>query len=233
MAFNPTGGLIYHWRAFRFAENIWKPFRSALETWLLNWSPRETKLIVIGAGGGYMLPSAFLGRFDAVLAVDIDPVARLIFSSRFRFPGKSVQCDGRDYFRFPGTSAAPFRDLLAGEPEAAVLFSNIWGQIGFLAESEAERDVMFRFWENELPRLLAGRSWASYHDRYSGTDAAEENHPFVSDRKLDGEELIRRFCSNTGGVWNDHLTGRLFRMRRRMPIFSGGSHPVTPTLSRA
>jgi len=210
MAFNPTGGLIYHCRAARFARTLWMPFRTALGTWLQNWTPPERKLIVIGAGGGYMLPSAFLSRFDAVLAVDIDPIARLIFRRRFRFLGKSMQCNGSDYFRFPGTSAASFGDLLAGEPEAAVLFSNIWGQVGFLAGNESERDAMFLFWEQELPRLLAGRSWASYHDRYSGTDTAAADRPFVSDRRLAGEELIRRFCSDTGGVWNDHLTGRLF-----------------------
>ena len=211
MAFNPTGGLIYHWRAARFAKTLWNPFRAALETWLSNWTPPERKLIVVGAGGGYMLPPAFLSRFDAVLAVDIDPVARLIFRRRFRSIGISIQCDGRDYFRFPGTSAAPFQDLLRREPEAAVLFSNIWGQVGFLAENDIERDAMFRFWEQELPRLLAGRSWASYHDRYSGIGAAAGDRPFVSGRRLAGEALILRFCNaNAGGVWTDHLTGSLF-----------------------
>jgi hypothetical protein len=240
MAFNPTGGLIYHWRAARFAKTLWSPFRAALETWLSSWTPREKKLIVVGAGGGYMLPPAFLRRFDAVLAVDIDPVARLIFRRRFRSVGNSIQCDGRDYFRFPGISAEPFQDLLARQQEAAILFSNIWGQVGFLADHDVERDAMFRFWEKELPRLLAGRSWASYHDRYSGTDTATTDRPFLSGRRLAGEELIRRFCGgNTGGLWNDHLTGRLFPdtaayayflwrlTRRSVHIVEGMNYPCT------
>jgi hypothetical protein len=208
---NPSGGLIYHGRAARYAKTLWAPFRTAVGSWLESWTPPEAKIMIIGASGGYMLPSPFLNRFRVILAVDPDPLARCIFQWRFRSLGKALQWESRDHFRFSEMSERPFRALLDANPDAAVLFSNLWGQVRFLVEDEDRTDDVLCFWQDRLPELLAGRSWASYHDRYSGTDPATSRTLLASDPKLTGTDLICRFYNRTpAGEWIDHLTSPFF-----------------------
>jgi hypothetical protein len=228
MMLNPTGGLIYHLRAARYSKSLWMPFRTAVGSWLQGWNPMEKKVIVIGASGGYILPAEFLGRFDEVIAIDPDPLAHWIFRWRFRSLPGIIRWDSKDHFHFPETSTEAFRNLLASEPQAAVLFSNIWGQIAFLMEDETKRDRALNFWQGQLPKLLADRNWASYHDRYSGTDAKTASTWFASNWRLNVEELIRRFYPKIPeGVWVDHLTAGLFLAEQHCNYFLWHITPQT------
>ena len=62
--FNPTGGLVYHWRALRYRNSLWAPFRQAISRHLDAWDPPEKELVVLGPSAGYTLPPDFLERFD-------------------------------------------------------------------------------------------------------------------------------------------------------------------------
>jgi len=217
---DPSGGLIYHWRAARYAKTIWAPFRAAVETWLTSWTPPEEKIMIIGASGGYMLPECFLNRFRETLAVDPDPLTRCIFRRRFRSLRGTLRWESRDHFRFSEMSDRPFRDLLDANPDAAVLFSNLWGQVRFLVDNTSRTDDVLRFWQERLPGILAGRSWASYHDRYSGTDHAISKTWFAANRKLSGADLIRSFYNRVpAGEWVDHLTADFFPAASRYDYF--------------
>jgi hypothetical protein len=78
-------------------------------------------------------------------------------------------------------------------------------------EDETKRDKALNFWQRQIPKLLAGRNWASYHDRYSCTGAKTASISFASDRRLTDRELIHGFYPKTPeGEWADHLTAGLF-----------------------
>ena len=61
---SPTGGLIYHWRAWRYRRSLWRPFIEPLAIWLADWTPAERALLLVGPSAGYCLPAALLERFE-------------------------------------------------------------------------------------------------------------------------------------------------------------------------
>lgn len=161
---SPSGGLVYHARALRASEGRWKPFRTSIEKWLGEWNPNAKGLLLIGPSGGYSLPTAWLARFERIVAVDFDPLARRIFEGRHR------ECRIERWIvedLFPtgpwGLDLAPMRALLNEHPDHAILFSNVLGQLALDAPDERRIEAGL----GQLRALLEGRLWASYHDRLS------------------------------------------------------------------
>jgi hypothetical protein len=160
---NPAGGLRYHLRARRYSGALWGPFRREIGEWLeRSWAPRRDTLIILGPSGGYCMSWHWLRRFQRVIAVDPDPLAHKIFRRKMKVAGvyADLRWIRRDLLSGGG---AGLRELLEKEPGAAILFNNLAGQLRLLMSDED----LARF-QAELPKLLEGRSWASFHDRFSG-----------------------------------------------------------------
>jgi hypothetical protein len=190
---NPAGGLRYHQRALRHAKNLWHPFRWALGEWLLAWEPPETTLLLVGPSGGYNLQPFFFERFDRVVCLEPDPVARAVFGWKLshapldRRPKLEFISDDR-LVRHPER----FLPLLSDLGDACLLFSNIIGQLrALLAVSSSEAPELARV-RDVVRQSLVGRSWASFHDRFSGELRPAFEGTLLSDGRPSDEQLVER-----------------------------------------
>ncbi len=192
----PSGGLAWHWRARRAARR-YGPFRLAIESWLTEWSPPCTRLILVGPSAGWTLPGAWLSQFQEILAIDLDPLARWFFT--LNHPGLNDR--SVTWLRSDLVTELPRR--LAAWPDAAVLFCNVLGQ---LAVEREDHELVLA----ELPRMLRRHHWASFHDCYTGDVSRHEFDsigPISLQRRMSADDLQRLGLS---GEWRDHGTGQLF-----------------------
>jgi hypothetical protein len=188
---NPAGGLRYHLRALRHSRSLWQPFRWALGEWLLDWRPPETTLLLVGPSGGYNLQPFLFERFQRVVCLEPDPVARAVFARRLA----KAPLDARPKLEFVSDDYLlqhPERllELLEGLGSACVLFSNVLGQLRALlqvASSDAPELVRVREGVHEA---LVGRSWASFHDRVSGFARPTFDGVVIADARLTDDEVI-------------------------------------------
>lgn len=160
----PSGGLAYHFAALRFRHRLWQPFISQVESWLCNdWNPKEKELIVFGPSAGWTLPIRFLERFERVVFVEPDPLARWLLRLRFCRIRRRFEMLA-EHRHLPWFSRrGDFARFLQSRPNAAILFANLLGQISLLTpETESAESLMAS--EREFLAGLHGRSWASYHD---------------------------------------------------------------------
>ena len=176
----PSGGLVYHLRALRYARTLWAPFREALAQWLAASLPlsEERELILVGPSAGHCLP---LDRFRAVpriLVLEPDPLARFLLARRLA-PSR-VELEPRDLLVAPllqGQRA--LEGVLERWPRAALLFCNVLGQLHFSLSDAQQQAFQQAFSERVVP-LLSGRRWASFHDRWSlDWDGARQAPPLV------------------------------------------------------
>ena len=79
MAFDITGGLRWHGRAFMRRKTLWQPIRLAIADWLAQTSPANKHLLLIGGSAGWMMSSDWLQRFQRIDLYDLDPLAGLLF----------------------------------------------------------------------------------------------------------------------------------------------------------
>jgi hypothetical protein len=78
-----------------------------------------------------------------------------------------VELEHRDLLVQPLVSGKAGLDaLLERRPDAAVLFCDLLGQVQLELDDEQQRRFRDEFRRRILPRL-AGRRWASFHDRWS------------------------------------------------------------------
>lgn len=202
---NPTGGFGYHVGAFARRDGVWAPFVRDVARWLAAWSPPERELLLVGPSGGHCLDMDFLGRFSRVVAVDIDPFAPWVFRWRARRALRAgrtrLEWDSRDHLS-PGPRGFDpdaLRALVAAHPGAAVLFCNILGQLPLLGDDRAPGqdddhppEGSYERWLRALPDALAGRSWATFHDRLSGPVRPRGLDPDTPVAWSSAEELVRR-----------------------------------------
>jgi hypothetical protein len=73
---HPSGGLVYHWRAWRWRRTPWAPFHDQVRRWLTDWRPEAGQLVLVGPSGGYALSSQFLERFRKITVLEPDDLAR-------------------------------------------------------------------------------------------------------------------------------------------------------------
>jgi hypothetical protein len=161
----PSGGLVYHLRALRSANTLWAPFRGALADWLARSLPLANELILIGPSAGHCLPLERFRSLERVLVLEPDPVARWMLARRLAHCRVAVE--SRDVLVEPLLRGQQgLSPLLERWPSAPVLFCNVLGQLHF-ALSEAQHERFRQAFRERLLPLLAGRRWASFHDRWS------------------------------------------------------------------
>jgi len=190
---NPAGGLRYHLRGFRHANGLWWPFRFALAEWLYAWQPPERTLVVVGPSAGYCLEPLTLERFDELVCLEPDPVARFLFARRL----KRAPLERRPRLRFETRDQilgdpARFAAFLAEQGDAAVLFSNFIGQVKVLLNVEGP-DARLDAVKHGVARALEGRSWASFHDRVSSDLRPDAREVLEIERRLTDEEIVETF----------------------------------------
>jgi hypothetical protein len=223
----PSGGLAYHLSALRFRGSRWQPFVRSVERWLMqDWNPSASELILFGPSAGWTLTASFLARFAHVTAVEPDPLARCLLRRRFAGvlrPRTRLELVA-DAGILPWFSTRPetFGDFLADRPNAAVLFSNVLGQIPLLnplwpGDASAQANGAIRA---EFLRSLEKRNWASYHDLLSGQPgsgaalADERLRPHaISSESLPLEDLAST-CFHPGKQVIDHDTLWLSQNRK-------------------
>ena len=174
---------MYHVRAL-VSRARWRPFVEAIAAWLEDWAPQNRELVIIGPSGGYTLNDAFLARFDSLMAYDVDVLARLFFGRR-----KRTRFKRQNAFAIEGKlSLKPLQNILITHPNAAILFSNVIGQVPLeISVSEME-------WRSFLVALrseLNGRTWASYHDRWSDRAGVRTDH--LTDGDWTRDLPVRKF----------------------------------------
>lgn len=216
---NPAGGLRYHWRAFRHAGRLWQPYRWALGEWLLGWEPPERTLIVVGPSGGYAVQPFLFERFERLICLEPDPLARYVFRRRLarapleRHPRLEFITDDR-LVHHPERLV----ELAEGLPDAAILFTNVIGQLRVLLPATSADDPGLARIRSAIATVIAGRSWASFHDRVSGRLRPEFNQPLTADGRLSDEEVLSvlygQDADTPGGFEGlellDHLTAGFF-----------------------
>lgn len=214
---NPAGGLRYHLRAWRHGARLWQPFRWALGEWLLGWEPPERTLVLIGPSAGYCLQPFLFERFEHVVCLEPDPVARFLFARRLlRAPLErrpTLELVAEDHLlREPERLLR----LLERLGESAVLFSNVLGQLRVLLEvTDLEAPELVRV-HAVVRQSIAGRSWVSFHDRVSGELRLDFAQPLVADGRLSDAEVLEHLYEQPGETdvarvgLVDHLTAGLF-----------------------
>jgi hypothetical protein len=213
--FTSTGGVVYHWRARRHRRGLWLPFRRAVQVWLEESLPPSGELILIGPSAGHCLPLLHLARFERLLLLEPDGLGRLLL--RRRLGATTITQRSDDLLVAPLLRGAPGLDQLLDErPEASVLFCNLLGQLQF-GLSEAEHAAWRAAFQSRVLPALAGRRWASFHDRWSLERAASEPElpPRTSfERAPSDEELGRALFGRAASTMTvtvvEHGTAGLF-----------------------
>ena len=210
--FTPSGGLVYHLRALRYRGGLWAPYRAALAAWLERCLPLAEELILVGPSAGHCLPLARLARFGRLLLLEPDPVARRLL--QLRLPGARFAVEHRDLLLGPLLSGGPGLDtLLARRPHAAVLFCNLLGQLHWDLPDDEQLRFRAEFRRRVWP-LLAGRGWASFHDRWSLE--GERSQPLAATLRFDhlpSDDELGVACFGSAGApvtALDHGTSQLF-----------------------
>ncbi len=161
-AWNVAGGVRYHWQALRWRRTLWAPYTARVAAILGQWRQPTGRLVVVGPSAGWHLPSAWLEGFAEVVAVEPDPVARWLL--RRRFPAVRWRFDTEDYFTPFGSRSWTDNTerLLTGQPDAAVLFANFFGQLVALYPDAVARErgetlaatPAYRAWQAAIVRSL-------------------------------------------------------------------------------
>ncbi|HET9958894.1 MAG TPA: hypothetical protein VFQ61_30590 [Polyangiaceae bacterium] len=211
---NPAGGLRYHARALRYSRTLWDPFRWALGEWLLGFQPPERTLVIVGPSAGYNLQPFFLERFERVIGLEPDPIARYLFRRRI----ERAPLDRRPQLSFIA------EDQLLGEPErflrlletlgdCALLFSNIIGQMRVLVEADVESAPRLTRIREVIRSAVRDRSFASFHDRVSGPIPPAFEPPMHGPSRLSDAEVIDLYDDSALSEQTpllDHFTGGFF-----------------------
>jgi hypothetical protein len=211
--FTPSGGLVYHARALRFRDGLWAPFRDVLAAWLAQHLAVTEELILVGPSGGHCLPLAHLSRFGRLLVLEPDPLARRILA--LRLPRSRLEVEHRDLLLQPLLSGGSGLDtVLRQRPRASVLFCNLLGQLHFGLSDDAQVHFRAELRRRIVP-LLEGRSWASFHDRWS-LDRSSRDEPTPTarsfERQPNDDELGVAWFGPAGAPVTvlDHGTSGLF-----------------------
>lgn len=212
---NPSGGLRWHWRAW-CSQRQWQDTREQMAQWLESVRPTSDQLLLLGPSAGWLLPSAFLARFDQVHCWDIDPLAPFLFARRH---GTALRAAGVQWTYQRGDALAGLDAILTAHPLAAVLLDNLLGQLRFHGPSSGpEALAHVAAVERRIARVsrsLAGREWGSVHDLLSGAGRAQAGLgvPMRKRQLRAGAPLAQDgwlASLQPQGEWLDHLTAAVF-----------------------
>ena len=147
-----SGGLIWHLRALRYRNSLWRPFRNEVERWLQAWQPPVNKLIIVGPSAGYTLDADFLQRWQDIVVLEPDPLARRLL--QWRYPDARWRFESLDVL----SDISDLAWLSKRFADHAILFSNVLGQIAPRDEAASQA------WQHSVREILMDNHWASYHD---------------------------------------------------------------------
>ncbi|MDD3354654.1 hypothetical protein [Zoogloea sp.] len=187
---HPSGGLVYLLRALRYRNRLWAPFHAQVAAWLEGWNPGHDRLILIGPNAGHALPPGFLDRFQQVVALEPDPLARL--GLRRRTPGTRLSFSSLDCLADDHGLAR----LARAYPDSAILFCNVLGQV----------DAPGGRWSDLILHHLSGHAWGSYHDVISTRRQPERQASAHALRPERLEATLSRFWSGGELAVVDHGT---------------------------
>ena len=220
---NPSGGWFWHLHAWR-SQTLWAATCADIAQWLDAMpAPQQGpshELLLIGASAGWMVPSAWLQRFDSVTSFDLDRWAAPLFQRRhgaaLRACGTALRCHTED-------GLANLTSLLQAHPRATVLLDNVLGQLRFHHPTveAASRQIA------HITRSLRGRHWGSVHDAFSGRSQRRSTGMRVApmqrspQAKHPGSSIDAAPTRGVGlalfsdqlaaqGEWLDHLTDTVF-----------------------
>ena len=225
---NITGGLFWHWHAWRSSSN-WQPTVNSLEAWLLRQTQQKTSdtLLIIGASAGWMMPSAWLCQFKEVHTFDIDPLAAPLFKWRH---GQQLRSNGTRLSCETQNALADLPQLLQAHPNACLFFDNVLGQLRFTSSSvqSVEKKI------TQIVKHLKGREWGSVHDRMSGPVGSAlrlggglkgllpETTGHL-DKNDDAQKWLSRIDAQS--PWLDHLTEHVFNKQTPVHNFAWAFKP--------
>ncbi len=196
--FSLSGGLVYHARALRYRAGLWASFRSELSLWLERCLPPAAELILVGPSGAHCLPLEQLRRFGRLVALEPDPLARRIL--KLRLPRATLELEHRDLLLQPLLDGGTGLDsLLERRPMASVLFCNLLGQVQLELPDQQQQRFQAEFRRRVLPQL-AGRAWASFHDRWSlDRNEREAPPPPLAFERLPSDDELGVACFGPSG----------------------------------
>ncbi len=230
---NPAGGLRYHLRALRFKNHEWKPFRWEIGEWLLAWQPKSPTLLLVGPSAGYCLQPFVFEKFERVICLEPDPVARFLFKRHLQ----QAPLDSRPTLEFIAEDHLvqyPERlpKLVDQYPNVCLLFTNVLGQLRALLNIDDNSGPAFLRIKAAIAEATSGRAWASFHDRVSGYVRPSFENSVTSNSRLKDGEVIELLYSGTLVTKShrdiqlvDHLTEGLFPMDLPHTYFSWEIEP--------
>jgi hypothetical protein len=188
---NPAGGLRYHLRAYRYSARLWQPFRWALGEWLLGWQPPESTLALLGPSGGYCLQPFLFERFERVICFEPDPLAYAIFSRRIaRAPLErrpKLERVASDHLVLHPELLLPRLETFG---PTAIAFSNLVGQLPVLLGHSGAEARKLEPVREAIRGATSGRSFASFHDRFSGEVRPNFEQPLSAEGRLTHGQLF-------------------------------------------
>ena len=205
-----TGGLNWHVHA-RQSLPHWRPTLTGIADFLAGTEPRASTLLLLGGSAGWMMPTAWLQQFTHIEAYDIDPLAPWLFGWRH---GRALRAAGVHVRHHRRDVMAALPEVLAAHPQACVWFDNMLGQHRYRVRDEVRTEAELQ----ALAPALAGRSWGSLHDVYSGPARApldDAHYARVVQRGVPASDAHTRQAwlltqADAHGVWNDHGTSGVF-----------------------
>jgi len=214
--FSPSGGLAYHLKARKNRNSLWLPFTKKLNDFAEEWiksipHPEQKTLLLFGGSGGHTLTTSFLSKFQKVIHIDKDPLAKFFFRRRHHL--SNIEFINENIFDKDLHIKEKF--LAAHPPHSTViLWSNLLGQIGFYFDAPSVKALL-----SHIHRSMRAYSWMSFHDVYSvtplkireewmkrGFSCPEEVPPFLF------ENLQKK------SVVIDHLTQKNFDFERSLVL---------------
>jgi len=188
---NPAGGLRYHLRALRYSKSHWESYRWELGDWLLKWEPRETTLVLVGPSAGYCLQPFLFERFERIICLEPDPLARYLFKRKLR----KAPLERQPILEFIAEDhlvhcPEKFPKLLESTKDACILFSNVIGQLRILLSVENNDAPRFVRVREAVREGIQGHSFASFHDRVSGYLRPSFDRAEVATSRLSDAEVL-------------------------------------------
>jgi hypothetical protein len=218
VAFDITGGLRWHGRAFMRRKTLWQPARLAIADWLAQTRPANKHLLLIGGSAGWMMSSAWLQQFQRIDLYDLDPLAGLLFRLNH---GRALSLAGTKLYFHRRDAIQDLEILLSQHPSASIFFDNVLGQLRFRTEDDDQAEQALE----KFYRRLHKRDWGSIHDLYSGpvkSDglSASQSLRFQGLQTVEGlsveglqgaaaQSTLLRAVSASGN-WMDHFTSAVF-----------------------
>ena len=216
---NPSGGLFWHWHAWRH-QGQWSETCADIALWLREMPAAKAKsdeLIILGASAGWMMPSSWLQGFARVTTFDVDRWAAPLFRRRH---GEALQTSGTTLQCHTADALTQLDSVLHAHPRALVLLDNVLGQLRFHTSSVDEASARIA----QIAKRLHGRRWGSLHDAFSGrtlgstgAELPAMQRSLQPARKPAGKTPARavtlgRFSRQlqAQGDWLDHLTDQVF-----------------------